>query len=48
VKRVSASATARCLLMVLALCTLAACAKKAEPTAPGGATTTYPRAYPHE
>jgi hypothetical protein len=33
--------------MVLAICTLAACAKKADPATPPG-NSTYPRVYPHE
>jgi hypothetical protein len=37
----------RCLLIVLAVCTIAACAKKADPAAPPGAPTT-PRIYPSE
>jgi hypothetical protein len=34
--------------MVLAICTLAACAKKADPSPPPGVLSTYPRIYPHE
>ena len=39
---------ARCLLVALAICTLAACAKKSDPVPPAGVPSTYPRIYPHE